>query len=182
MNSTANGTQPVLPSTGREPQIDPVRLQAFLQELRDRQNLLLGAIAGAVAAAVAAVIWAIISVAANYQIGWMAVGVGFLVGYAVRRFGQGVDRPFGFVGAGLSLLSCLAGNLLIIAIVVSRQEAVPILDVLFFFFVMSPGIVVQAMIGTFRPVDLLFYGLALYEGYKFAFRRITRAELVSLAR
>lgn len=30
---------------------------------------------------------------------------------------------------------------------------------------------------AFQPLDLLFYGIALYEGYKFSFRRITRQEL-----
>ena len=30
---------------------------------------------------------------------------------------------------------------------------------------------------TFSPIDLLFYGLAIYEGYKLSFRQITRDEL-----
>jgi len=48
-----------------------------LQEARDNQNLSLGVGGGIAAAVVGAIIWAIITVVTGYQIGWMAVGVGF---------------------------------------------------------------------------------------------------------
>jgi tetratricopeptide (TPR) repeat protein len=36
------------------------------------------------------------------------------------------------------------------------------------------------LIETFSPIDLLFYGFAIYEGYRFSFKRVTYAELVKL--
>jgi hypothetical protein len=30
---------------------------------------------------------------------------------------------------------------------------------------------------SFSPMDLLFYGIAVYEGYKFSFRRMTGEEM-----
>jgi len=75
--------------------IDPLILQAALQRLKSEQNLVLAALAGGVAALLGACIWAAVTVTTNYQIGWMAVGVGFLVGYAVRSFGKGIDKSFG---------------------------------------------------------------------------------------
>jgi len=34
---------------------------------------------------------------------------------------------------------------------------------------------------TFHPTDLLFYGIAVYEGYRFSFRRLSDADLAGLA-
>jgi hypothetical protein len=31
----------------------------------------------------------------------------------------------------------------------------------------------ELMLEAFSPMDLLFYGIAVYEGYKFFFRQIT---------
>jgi hypothetical protein len=138
---------------------------------------MMGFMGGIGAATIGAIIWAIITATANYQIGWMAVGVGFLVGFAVRQFGKGIDTSFGIVGAALSLLGCLAGNLFSVCIVVSRQEGMAILEVLSR---LNPEIVVGLMKATFSPIDLLFYGIAIYEGYKFSFRTITEGELAKM--
>ena len=123
-------------------------------------------------------LWAVITVATEYQIGWMAIGVGFLVGFAVRLTGKGVDTSFGLTGATLALLGCLAGNLLATCVFIAQQNNVPLLDLIFS---LNLGIAVELLIETFSPIDLLFYGIAVYEGYRFAFRRITQAELVKLA-
>ena len=74
-------------------------------------NAVLAVIAGIVSALVGAVIWAVVTVATGYQIGWMAVGVGFLVGIAVMVAGQGEGGLFGTIGAVCALLGCVLGNL-----------------------------------------------------------------------
>lgn len=160
-------------------QIDQAQFQMSLQEMRDNQNLLFGIIGGTVAAAIGAVIWAIMTGVTNYQIGWMAVGVGFLVGYTVRICGKGIDTSFGVVGAILSLLGCLAGNLLTVCIVVSRHEHIAFFDLLSR---LDAEITIELMKATFNPMDLLFYGIAIYEGYKFSFRKISREELTKLTK
>jgi len=137
-----------------------------LQEARDNQNLSLGAAGGLAAAAVGAIVWAVITVATGYQIGWMAIGVGFLVGYAVKLLGKGVDPVFGYAGAAIALAGCLAGNLLTVVIMAARQENMEILTLLS---QLTPGITVDIMKDTFQPMDVLFYGLAVYEAYKISF-------------
>lgn len=162
-------------------EIDPIRLENFQQRLKEEQSLFRGIVAGAGAAVIGAIIWAIVTVVTDYQIGWMAVGIGFLVGYAVRQFGKGVDKTFGYMGAGLSLLGIIAGNILTAAIVISQQEAVSLFRVLFVM-VLSPSAIFEILGLMFSPIDLLFYGIALYEGYKFSLRRITQAEMAGLLR
>jgi hypothetical protein len=157
-------------------EIDQIKSQMLLQEIRDNQNLLFGTVGGAVAAAIGAAIWGIITAATNFQIGWMAVGVGFLVGYGVRIFGKGIDKSFGAVAAILSLAGCLAGNLLTACIVISRHQDIPFLDLLSR---LNPEVVAGLIRATFHPMDLLFYGIAVYEGYRFSFRTISKEELAS---
>jgi len=140
-----------------------------LQEMRDNQNLVFGIAAGAGAALIGAVLWAVITALTNYQIGWMAVGVGALVGYAIRVAGKGVDNSFGVAGAVIALLGCVAGNFLTVVIAVSRQESMPIMELLSR---LNAEIFVGVMKDTFQPMDLLFYGLAIYEGFKLSIVRV----------
>ncbi len=159
------------------PELDPTRLHHLMERLRGEQNLNLGILGGAAAALVGAALWAGITVATGYQIGWMAVGVGFLVGFAVRAAGKGIDKAFGVVGAAWALLGCGAGNLLAVCAMVARQESLP------FFEIVSRldfTIARELMVATFSPMDLLFYGLAVYEGYKFSFRQLSQEELAAM--
>lgn len=69
--------------------------------------------------------------ATKYQIGWMAIGVGFLVGFSVRRFGRGTAKTFGIIGAVSALPGCLLGNLLSACGFIAQSESAPVLDVVF---------------------------------------------------
>ena len=122
-------------------------------------------VAGSVAAAAGAMVWAAVTVLTGMRIGWMAVGVGFLVGYTVRRFGKGTDQTFQVLGAVLSLAGCLAGNLLAVCAFASRQQDLPLLGVLAG---LTPGLAIQLIVETFSGMDLVFYGIAVYEGYSFS--------------
>jgi hypothetical protein len=159
-------------------QFDEYKFQRFMKQVKESQSLPLALIAGFGAAVVGAALWAAITIITDYQIGWMAVGVGFLVGFAVRYLGKGVDKVFGFIGAGFALFGCLLGNFLAAAVIISQLEAVSVVDVLIFL-VTTPVAAVELMSLTFSPIDLLFYGIAIYQGYKLAFRRVSEAELAS---
>ena len=164
------------PPGGTPPQFDEAQLQYALEQLRNEQNLAMGATAGAAAALIGAVLWAVITVVAGFQIGWMAVGVGFLVGIAIRTFGKGLDKTFGIAGAVLALLGCLLGNLLAVCGMIASQEGMGFFEVLS---ELEPAVVGELMTATFSPMDLLFYGIAVYEGYTLSFRRLTEQELTA---
>jgi hypothetical protein len=128
----------------------------------ENPSLVAGTLVGILGVAVGAFLWAAITLATGYQIGWMAIGVGLLVGIAVRVAGKGTTQVFGCVGATLSLLGCLLGNLLTLCIVATTEE-LGLLDVLS---VLTPKLALEAMIESFHPLDLLFYVLAIYAGYR----------------
>ena len=172
-------SEPIQPqqATQSESAIDPLILQAAMQRIRNEQNLVMAAVAGAAAALVGACAWAAITVTTNFQIGWMAVGVGFLVGYAVNIFGKGIDKTFGIVGAVWSLAGCAAGNLLTVVGTIAKQQNIPIMNILE---KLDVDIIATLMQATFSPMDVLFYGIAIYEGYRFSFRQITQADLMKI--
>ena len=166
---------------GQTPQVelDEMKYQRFVTELEGNQNLHMGIVGGIIGAVIGAAAWAVVTVATGYQIGWMAVGVGFLAGYGVRLMGKGISKQFGIVGAILSLLGCLAGNLLSVCAMVSKHEDVSFFDILVR---LNPEIIVDIFKTTFSPMDLLFYAIAIYEGYRFSFRKITEDELAGLVK
>lgn len=166
------------PATGGQ-QLTNADVQRAIERLRGQQNLFSGLIAGAVAALVGAVIWAVVTDVTGYQIGWMAIGVGFIVGYAVRVAGKGIDQSFGITGAVLALLGCVLGNALAVLGVVASQENLAYSELMS---EIDLSIMANLMATTFSPIDLLFYGIAIYEGYKLSFRQVTHDELKAAAR
>ena len=95
----------------------------------------------------------------------MAIGVGFLVGFAMRQ-GKGIRPIFGIIGAALALISCVMGDFFSIVGLVAKEYEVSFMDVLFD---ASYGEVMSVVIENMASMTIVFYGIALYEGYKLSF-------------
>ena len=170
-----------IPTESQAPDIDPTKWEAFNAQRLSEQNLALSIVAGGLAALIGAAVWAGVTVATGYQIGWMAIGVGFLAGYAVRQLGKGVAPTFGVVAAACALLGCITGNLLSVCGFYALQEAVPFLQMVRVVF-SHPATMLELLKATFSPMDLLFYGLALYTVYWCALRPVSEEELAASSR
>jgi FtsH-binding integral membrane protein len=151
-------------------QISEQDAERALEVFRQEQNLVVGSMAGLIAAVSGAAVWAGVTVVTEYQIGWMAVGLGFLVGIAIRTMGRGIDQVFGVVGAVMALVGCVLGNVFTIAWYISAQTGSSLMSVLT---QLDMELVIDLITETFQVMDILFYGLALYFGYKYAFRQLT---------
>lgn len=132
------------------------------------QNLPVGILAALVAAVVCAVLWAAISLGTGYQIGYMAIGVGAVVGYALRKLGKGVTQPFGIAGAIIALAGCLLGNILILIGSTSINDGANMASAAGMVFANLSTELIQ----SFHPMDVLFYGFAIGAGYRFAFKKV----------
>ena len=128
-----------------------------------RHCLFTGLFAGTVAAAVGAALWAYIVVATEHQIGWLIVGIGALVGYIVRVYGQGDGLLFGASGALLAVLGCVLANLMAILGLYAHDHSVQIIEALR---IINYSIVTEFLKTFFEPVDAFFYGIAIYLGYQ----------------
>jgi len=150
-------------------------LQLALEKLHSEQNLPMAIVAGFLAAVAGATIWAAVTVMTEYQIGWMAIGIGFLVGYAMRIIGKGMDQVYGVIGAVLSLVGCALGNLLTMTYFIADAEGMTYMNLLA---EMDLDLAIEIMTVTFDPMDVLFYAIAVYFGYKNAFRQVTEADIL----
>jgi hypothetical protein len=164
------------PSEEPRYEIDQEGLQAYMADLERDQSMVGGIFGGLAGAAIGAAAWALITVATEREFALVAIGIGLLAGFGVRLGGKGISTPFGVVGAVFAFLGCLVGKLLAIAIILSKSQQVPLADVVLTMLT-NPGMVIEILTATFHPLDLLFYGIALYEGYRFSFRKITQEEV-----
>jgi hypothetical protein len=160
------------------PEQSPVQSQESYQSIDDKislhlkkhQDLSYGIIGGFSAALVGATLWAVITVSTGYQIGYMAIGVGLLVGFAVRFFGAGVDLPYRIIGAVGALLGCMMGNLFSQVWFLSEIMSIGYFEALGF---LNMEFIIEIYKESFSFMDLLFYGIAVYEGFRFAGRTVT---------
>ncbi|WP_321515645.1 hypothetical protein [Marinifilum fragile] len=148
-----------------------------VEKLRMEQNLAMAIIAGSFVGIVGAILWGMITVATNYQIGYMALAIGAGVGFSMRYTGKGMDQVFGISGGIIAILSCVLGNFFSIIGYVANAEGLTLMQTLVMF---DYSLTLDVMMETFSVMDILFYGIAGYEGYKFAFRKITEEQLAEL--
>tara|TARA_R110002050_G_scaffold39891_2_gene97864 strand:+ start:1994 stop:2653 length:660 start_codon:yes stop_codon:yes gene_type:complete len=129
---------------------------------------------GIIVGLLGAVLWGVVTVATGYQIGYMAVAIGAAVGYSMRITGKGIDQIFGISGGIIALVSCLLGNFFSIIGFIANEEGLGYFETLSLF---DYSLLMPIMVETFSPMDLLFYGIAAFEGYKFSFRTFEENEL-----
>lgn len=154
------------------------KLEQAMRDIKAKQSLGMAIAGGFAASVIAAFIWAAITYLTQYQIGYMAIGVGVLVGFAVRFFGKGIDIQFGIVGGAFALFGCLLGNLLTVIISAALVESVSVIDMVILF-ITNPAIVIAIYQETFSPIDLLFYGIAIYAGFRYGIMEVTEDDLGS---
>jgi len=131
------------------------------------QNFNLAILAGIGAAVLGAALWAIVTVTTKSELGLMAIVVGFVVGRAIRAVGHGVDQKFGYLGAACALAGCIAGNVLSDIGFYANIRGIGFGQALAD---MDLALLTKLVTAFSQPMDLLFYGIAIYEGYKFSFK------------
>jgi hypothetical protein len=116
---------------------------------------------GALAALVCTLVAGGFSALSGRWYGFLSMGIGFAVAYAVRKLGKGNSPQFGLIGATWSLLGCLGAYHLASAIVMARADGVSLFE--FISGIQSWGGFMQDVLG---PKDFVFYAIAAYFGYK----------------
>ena len=132
------------------------------------ENFPLAIAAGIGAAVAGAVIWAVVTVVTQMELGIIAVAIGYVVGQAIRATGHGRSQMFGILGAVCGLLGCLAGNLLSDLAFYAQAMHITYMDT---FGRLSVPLIQGLFTARFSPMDLIFYAIAVYEGYRFSFHR-----------
>lgn len=95
-----------------------------------RNNVALGVVVALVAALVAAGIYGAIIGATKHEIGYAAVGVGAIVGFAAGKLG-GRNPALPVVSGAFALLGVYLGQLLGEAIIINKEYGISISDIFF---------------------------------------------------
>ena len=149
------------------PKPDDFPVSMTREELLAEENLPKGLILGVIACIIGAIAWGLVSISTGYKVGYMAIVVGFIVGFAMRQ-GKGVRPIFGIIGAVLALISCVLGDFISIIGYVSKDWGMSFGEVLT---TVKYKDVFSIMARNVMSMTALFYGFAVYEGYKFSFRK-----------
>ncbi len=157
--------------------IDESQLAALRHKAVVEQHLVLGAMGGIIAGLIGAMIWAVITLKTGAQIGYIAIGVGFLVGYAIKVLGKGYTPVFGVVGAILAGLAVLLGNYFSVIGFVAQLNELAFIDALKD---TTLSTAIELMKDSFAPMDLLFYAIAIWAGWQYSFKHLTQEELNQL--
>jgi hypothetical protein len=151
--------------------------KVVLKKLRRYQSFLYALIGGLLFTAAASVGWTFISVMTGYQGVYMALGMGLLVGIAVRFFGAGINRIFGILAALLALAGSLLGYYLSQTGFPVEVQLASLIKLPDYF---NPDLMLNTMRESFVPLDLLFYCLAALLAYFLAIRRINSRRMAKL--
>jgi len=150
-----------------EQSVGEIDHDAVIAQLRVRQNFPRAVAAGLAAAVIGALLWAGFVYVTNYELGLIAVAVGALVGIAVREAGQGVDSKFGVLGALCAAFGWVLGTMLVVLAMVSKAADVGMLEAAGR---LGLGGCISLALENGDAMELLFLAIAVYEGWKFAFK------------
>lgn len=150
----------------------------ILEKFRGEQKLIPGVLASLGIGVLGAALWGAITLATNFQIGYMAVAIGAGVGITMRMTGKGIDPIFGICGGIVSLFSVLLGNFFSIVGYVAEAESLEFFETLV---MLNYKYVPELLMESFSVIDLIFYGIAVYEGYRFSFRKITGEDIIKVS-
>lgn len=119
--------------------------------------------AGVVAALIGGAVWGGIEMATGYQIGWIAIGIGFICGFAVRAAGKGRTTPFRVVGAACSLAGCFFGALWAFDHALAAEMTKQGIQV-------ELGIMdeIQLLVENTGVITWVIFAIAVWEGWKFS--------------
>ncbi|WP_037862364.1 hypothetical protein [Streptomyces sp. NRRL S-237] len=126
-------------------------------------NVVLAILGAAATALAAGAAYGGIMSAIDFQIGYLAAGVGFLVALVATRLG-GRNPLLPALSAVLTLAGVYAGYVLDTAIGVSEQESIPVSELLTTELVDLN----QFYIDSINPISILFYAIGAYAAFQTA--------------
>ncbi len=137
------------------------------------QNFRAAVLFGSIAAVLAATAYAMIAVAAGYTVAYTALGVGAVVGFAVQFLGRGVESRYVMLASILAVAACILGNVIAMLLLRARFSGESASDIASG---LSPELLLDLAAKGIRPVDLVFWMLAVGAASYFAKRRLSRED------
>jgi hypothetical protein len=148
-----------------------------LEQAQSRRALLRAARSGALAAALGSIAWIIVTKVTGYELGIIAIGIGFAVGKAVRKGSGGVGGPrYQAMAMFLTYSAIALANIPgILEVVKNSQASAPppvtppgLLQMIFAWsFLIGFAYAVPFLAGPQNFMGIIIIGIGLYEAWKF---------------
>lgn len=140
-------------------------LPEYHQDTLPQGSITKAIIGGALFGLIGSTMWASVAYFTNYKIGWLAIGIGFIVGIGIRFMGKGSGEKYKLIGAAIALLSCIVGDYFTVVAFASKEMNEGLLDA----FSAIPLTQLPEIIKlSFTPMDIVFYGLSAWCGWKYS--------------
>jgi hypothetical protein len=132
------------------------------------ENFPLAAAAGLGGALLGAALWAAFTVTTGIKLGAIAIAVGALIGFAIRAVPHAQTWHYRVLGAICGVIGWLFGTMASDLAGVARLQHVDLLTVII---ATPPSTVINLVIRLFTAMDIVFFGITVYEAAKFSVRR-----------
>lgn len=146
-------------------------------KLISEQNFAAAVIIGAVATLLAAAAYGIMVVTWAFSYGFVAAGVGIVIGLSMQFLGRGVSMKFAVVAAVYAITGCVLGNLFRVIIELASANATTLIDVLPN---SSLSVLAERSVSNLSFVDLVYWFVAVVCAVFFARRPLSRSERLAI--
>ncbi|MBK3578588.1 hypothetical protein JHN63_33280 [Streptomyces sp. MBT65] len=140
--------------------VPPPPPAAYAPPAPPKNNIALGLVTAVAAALIAAGIYGVVIGTTKHEIGWAAVGVGFVIGLAAGRLG-GRNPALPVVSAVLALGAVYLGQLVGDAMLIADEYGVNFGKVFFDHF----GVVQDAWKADSDPLTFVFFAIAAFAAF-----------------
>lgn len=131
-------------------------------------------LAGLVSGLLGALLWGLVTYFSHLIIGYFAIGLGIMVGFAVKAFGKGSGTHFALIGGAYALMSCFLGMLFCLLFFAAASEKIPFTQILF---MVDYGEIAKIYFQAFEVIDIVFYAIAFATAFKISLNPLKRDEL-----
>ncbi len=138
-----------------------------MERVSSRGNLVLALIAGFAAAFIGALLWIAITLSTGWNASLVALGVGLMVGLAIRMSGRGSHFIYGVLGAGFTLLGCLAGQMGVALQLATNAK----LDLYAVLTRVDLVAMASAIVSHASPMMMVVCGIGAFEAYQLSIRK-----------
>ena len=147
------------------------------KKLISEQNFAAAVIAGAVATLLAAAAYGITVATWAFSYGFVAAGVGIVIGLSMGFLGRGISTKFAVAATLYTITGCVLGNLFRVIIELAQATATSPIDVLRN---NSLSVLVERSMSNVSFVDLAFWFVAVFCAVFLAKRSLSRSERLAI--
>ena len=146
-------------------------------KLISEQNFAAAVIVGAVATLLAAAAYGIIVATWAFSYGFVAAGVGIVIGLSMQFLGRGISMNFAVVATVYAIVGCVLGNLFRVIIELAQANATSPIDVLRND---SLSVLAEWSVSDVSFVDLVYWFVAVFCAVFLAKRSLSRSERLAI--